>query len=80
MRRLLLLAAVIASGCASRAEPYRFSSPMLGMADVPPAPLHEDSPASSSSSSHRAAPPPRRAGGWQADTQGAPIRVVYDNL
>jgi hypothetical protein len=79
MRRLLLFAAVIASGCVSRAEPYRFSSPMLGMADVPPPSLHEDgSPTSSSSSSRRAAPP-RRAGGWQADTQGAAIRVVSAN-
>lgn len=73
MRRLLFLAALIASGCASRAQPYRFSSPMLGMADVPPASLHEVTP--SPGSPHRAAPP-RRAGGWQADTQGAPIRVV----
>lgn len=78
MRRLLLIAAVIASGCASRAQPYRFSSPMLGMADVPPASLH-DLPASSSHPSNRAAPPPRRAGGWQADTQGNAIRVVSAN-
>jgi hypothetical protein len=40
MRRCLwsavLLAAACASGCATRAHPYRFAQPMLGMADVPP--------------------------------------------
>lgn len=76
MRRLLLLAAVLASGCASRAQPYRFSSPMLGTADVPRASLH-DLP--SSQLSNRAAPPRRRAGGWQADTQAGAIRVVSAN-
>lgn len=39
--RLLVGLALIAA-CASRAQPYRFSSPMLGMADVPPAPLGPD--------------------------------------
>ena len=48
---------------------------MLGMADVPPASLHEGS----TRPSNRAAPPPRRAGGWQADTQGGAIRVVSAN-
>jgi hypothetical protein len=73
MRRLLLLAAVLASGCASRAQPNRFSSPMLGMADVPAASLHAPIPEQQKS---RPAPSPQRAGGWQADAQGGSIRVV----
>jgi hypothetical protein len=73
LRALLLLAAV-SSGCATRERPYRFSSPLLGMADVPPAPLP-----SSKQQPERVAgrsSPARRAGGWQADAQGGPIRVV----
>jgi hypothetical protein len=43
--RLLVGLALIAA-CAPRTQPYRFASPMLGMADVPPAPLgHETEPA-----------------------------------
>lgn len=65
---------VATSGCATRARPYRFSSPLLGMADVPPASLgkpkhHADQVAGRSS-------PVRRAGGWQADAQEGTIRVV----
>lgn len=32
-----LLALALVAGCAGRAQPYRFSSPLLGAADVPPA-------------------------------------------
>lgn len=41
MRALLFAAAcaVAATACAPRSQPYRFSMPMLGAADVPPAPL-----------------------------------------
>lgn len=38
MRRAALLALLLA-GCATRSHPYRFASPMLGAADVPPTPL-----------------------------------------
>lgn len=69
MRKLVVLAAVLA-GCATRTQPYRFSSPMLGMADVPAESLHEES------AQRRRSTPPRRAGGWQADAQGGAIRVV----
>ena len=76
----LLLAVAGASGCATRAQPYRFSSPLLGMANVPAEPL-PGSPASprpdAQSRSHIArSAPARRGGGWQADAQGGPIRVV----
>jgi hypothetical protein len=73
MRRLPLLAAVLASGCATRAQPYRFSSPMLGMADIPTASLHTPIP---QQETKRPKPSPRRGGGWQADAQGGSIRVV----
>lgn len=36
-RGVILAVAIGAAGCATRAQPYRFSSPMLGQADVPPA-------------------------------------------
>lgn len=43
MRRALLLAALgtalLGSACGARARPYRFGSPMLATADVPPPPL-----------------------------------------
>lgn len=69
MRNLALLAALLA-GCATRATPYRFSSPMLGMADVPAQSLYEpNAPRPRSSTA-------RRAGGWQADAQAGAIRVV----
>lgn len=44
MRPLLAaaLAAALATGCAQRAQPYRFGSPMLGAATTPPAPLRAD--------------------------------------
>ena len=37
MARHVLAALLLAAGCASRAQPYRFASPMIGGADVPPA-------------------------------------------
>jgi hypothetical protein len=39
MRPGALAIAVLAAACATRAHPYRFASPMLGMAQVPPPPL-----------------------------------------
>lgn len=68
MRKLVLLAAILA-GCATRTTPYRFSSPMLGMADVPPESLYDEKPTKRRSAA-------RRAGGWQADAQAGSIRVV----
>ena len=73
-------ALALCAGCAARAQPYRFSSPLLGTADVP-------SPELSSSSASGAARPerermasrraaPRRVGGWQADSQQGSIRTV----
>lgn len=35
--RVILAVAISTAGCAGRAQPYRFGSPMLGQADVPPA-------------------------------------------
>jgi len=64
--RLALAAAALAAlagGCASRARPYRFGSPMLGMAEVPVEPLRADP-----------APPARRPA--LANREAAPIRVV----
>jgi hypothetical protein len=75
---VLLLA--LGSGCATRARPYRFASPLLGSADVPaealPGEVAESrgSPGSRSIATRRAAP--RRVGGWQADAQHGPIRTV----
>jgi hypothetical protein len=43
MRRAALLALLLA-GCATRTHPYRFASPMLGAADVPPPPLAAPAP------------------------------------
>ena len=43
MRRAALLALLLA-GCAARSHPYRFASPMLGAADVPPPPLAAPAP------------------------------------
>lgn len=36
------LAAMVGAGCGTRARPYRFTSPMLGTAEVPRAPLRGD--------------------------------------
>ncbi|HTL35811.1 MAG TPA: hypothetical protein VL326_21925 [Kofleriaceae bacterium] len=76
LRAVLLVVAVSATGCATRARPYRFSSPLLGMADVPPAPLPGSETKSHATRVAGRSSPPRRAGGWQADTQGGAIRVV----
>jgi hypothetical protein len=75
--RLRTLAAALAltAGCAVRAQPYRFSSPMLGAADVPALALPGVKPASKARSKRRAAPV-RVAGGWQADAQQGAIRTV----
>ena len=43
MRRAALLALLLA-GCATRTHAYRFASPMLGAADVPPPPLSAPRP------------------------------------
>lgn len=64
-----------AAGCATRAQPYRFASPLLGAADVPPDALPGAKPASKVRSKRRAAPV-RVAGGWQADAQQGSIRSV----
>jgi hypothetical protein len=37
LRGVIFLVAIGAAGCATRAQPFRFSSPLLGQADVPPA-------------------------------------------
>lgn len=78
--RLRTLAAAVAmaaatTGCATRAQPYRFASPLLGAADVPAEPLPGVKPQSKATSKRRAAPI-RVAGGWQADTQQGAIRTV----
>lgn len=89
MRALLFAAALAcltsgASGCVPRSQPYRFSMPMLGHADVPPpalpAPLRKPmSPPRRSPDAIAAAsakpPRPRYAYGWQTDAQ-AGIRVA----
>ncbi|MBL9016534.1 MAG: hypothetical protein JNL83_20260 [Myxococcales bacterium] len=64
MRPLLAAAllAALAAGCAQRAQPYRFGSPMLGAADVPPAPLRAD-PRAPDDPSRRPALANRRADG-----------------
>jgi hypothetical protein len=66
MRAPLLLAAALsaATGCSSRATPYRFSMPMLGAADVPPARLDRASEADRAVApieavTHRPRPRPR---------------------
>ena len=66
---------VATSGCATRARPYRFSSPLLGMADVPPVTLSKPKHHAEQVAG-RSAPVTRRAGGWQADAQEGTIRVV----
>jgi hypothetical protein len=78
--RFAVLAAALAlsTGCASRSQPYRFASPLLGSADVPTAPLPGtggDKRVAKRAASRRAAPV-RVAGGWQADAQQGAIRSV----
>lgn len=78
--RFAALAAVLAlsMGCASRAQPYRFASPLLGAADVPDERLPStkaDKRVATRTGARRAAPV-RVAGGWQADAQQGAIRSV----
>ncbi|HSN29588.1 MAG TPA: hypothetical protein VLT45_25050 [Kofleriaceae bacterium] len=69
MRRAALLAPLLAAcaslvaGCATRTHPYRFASPMLGAADVPPPPLAEPAPHDGAPVrlAHHAAPGPAHA-------------------
>jgi hypothetical protein len=86
MRRCLAAAALaLAAGCATRAQPYRFASPLLGAADVP-AHAWPDQRATSEPDAPRTRPPrpvianrrgqSRRVGGWQADSQQGAIRTV----
>ena len=67
MRRAHLLAAVgialLGGACGTRARPYRFASPMLATADVPPQPL-------------RAPPATSRSRPELANREAAAIRVV----
>jgi hypothetical protein len=76
--RILAAAFALCAGCASRAQPYRFASPLLGAADVPAESLPGAKPASKAArtSSKRRAAPVRVAGGWQADAQQGSIRTV----
>lgn len=69
MRRLAWVAPLLLTGaCAGREAPYRFSSPLLGMADVPNRPLLAPPPAVRSEAPDKdatrvaAALPARRAG------------------
>jgi hypothetical protein len=69
----------LSTGCATRARPYRFSSPLLGAADVPAEALPGATTADPQRrdravASLRAAP--RRVGGWQHDAQQGAIRTV----
>jgi hypothetical protein len=74
---LLLAAAGLATGCATRARPYRFASPLLGSADIPDATLRSDEPAPRRErTAWRRRAAPRQVGGWQADAQQGPIRSV----
>jgi hypothetical protein len=81
----LLLAVAAGTGCAARTQPYRFSMPMLGQADVPPAELGKARPEADTRVARREVPsnradrtsPPRQtyAYGWQRDAQSG-IRTV----
>lgn len=63
MRRLALaLVAIATTACATRDRPYRFASPMLGMAHTPPPAFH--------------APPTPRADEPVANRHASPIRVT----
>jgi hypothetical protein len=78
---MLAAAVALSAGCASRAQPYRFSSPLLGAADVPAETLPGAKPASKAAKAatalaKRRAAPVRVAGGWQADAQQGAIRSV----
>jgi hypothetical protein len=79
-----LVLAVAASACAPRAQPYRFSMPMLGQADVPAETLRtqtidpEALPAKkviAHATATGGAPRPKYAYGWQTDAQSG-IRTV----
>jgi hypothetical protein len=76
--RLRTLAAALAlcAGCATRAQPYRFASPLLGAADVPAAELPGVARTSAKPVAKRRANPVRVAGGWQVDAQQGAIREV----
>ena len=74
MRFIAIAAALaLAGGCTSRARAYRFSSPLLGAADVP-----AESLSGSSRQGKRAQPLTvrRPVRGWQADAQQGAIRTV----
>jgi len=73
---MLAAALALCAGCAVRAQPYRFASPLLGAADVPAPALPGVKPASKAAASKRRAAPVRVAGGWQADAQQEMIRTV----
>lgn len=72
---MLAAALALTAGCAARAQPYRFASPLLGAADVPPQALPGVKPASKAVTKRRAAPV-RVAGGWQHDAQQGAVRSV----
>lgn len=88
MRRCLAAAALaVWAGCAARAQPYRFASPLLGAADVPAPALPGQRAASEPTDrppTHRAhtavasrrGTQAHRVGGWQADSQQGAIRSV----
>lgn len=71
MRLPALAALLTLVACAPRARPYRFSSPLLGAADVPEAPLP-----GRSTRREVVAPPLRPSRGWQHDAQAGTIRSV----
>jgi hypothetical protein len=74
---MLAAALALCAGCASRAQPYRFASPLLGAADVPAESLPGAKPASKAAKAgKRRAAPVRVAGGWQADAQQGSVRTV----
>jgi hypothetical protein len=75
---MLAAAFALSTGCAARAQPYRFASPLLGSADVPAQTLPGAKPASKAAkaASKRRASPVRVAGGWQADAQHGSVRTV----
>ncbi len=76
-----LLLAVAASACAPRAQPYRFSMPMLGHADVPPETLRRPGREATSEAGRASGRDrtvvarPRYAYGWQTDAQSG-VRTV----
>jgi hypothetical protein len=85
----LLFAAAAGTGCAARSQPYRFSMPMLGQADVPPESLgaaHEAlparpaSPAQPRNVAQTAAPHAVYAYGWQKDAQSGIRTISADGI